>query len=160
MNLTYSSQRQRPPRGTGVLNVDPTAECRQYQAIDQFVYEACVRQHVGTATNGNLFNETTRGGTYFQTPPQSNAQASTSFHITDKWAAQWSTNYDFQQAKFASQIVSLQREMHDWDAVFAFTRSPNGNFSFNFFIQLKAEPDLKFDYRSPRYGRGGAYPQP
>jgi hypothetical protein len=43
-------------------------------------------------------------------------------------------------------MVTLQRDLHDWRAVFAFTQSPNGNFAFNFFVALKAEPDLKFDY--------------
>ncbi len=48
--------------------------------------------------------------------------------------------------EFASQIVSLQRELHDWRAIFGFTQSPNGNFAFHFTIALKAEPDIKFDY--------------
>jgi hypothetical protein len=43
-------------------------------------------------------------------------------------------------------MVTLQRDLHDWRATFAFTQSPNGNFAFSFFIALKAEPDLKFDY--------------
>ena len=77
-----------------------------------------------------------------------------SFHLTEKWGASWSTTYDFVTRDFASHIVSLQREMHDWDAVFAFTRSPNGNFAFNFFIQLKAQPDIKFDYNRNTLPRG------
>ena len=76
-----------------------------------------------------------------------------SFHLTEKWGASWSTTYDFVTRDFASHIVSLQREMHDWDAVFAFTRSPNGNFAFNFFIALRAQPDLKFNYDRRSYGR-------
>jgi hypothetical protein len=44
--------------------------------------------------------------------------------------------------------------MHDWDAIFAFTKAPNGNFAFNFFIALKAEPDLKFNYDRRDYPRG------
>ena len=43
-------------------------------------------------------------------------------------------------------IVSLQRDLHDWRAVFAFTHGQNGNFAFNFFIALKPQPELKFDY--------------
>jgi hypothetical protein len=48
--------------------------------------------------------------------------------------------------QFAQHIVTLQRDLHDWRAVFAFTQSTNGNFAFSFFIALKAEPDLKLDY--------------
>jgi hypothetical protein len=47
--------------------------------------------------------------------------------------------------------VSLQRELHDWRATFAFTQAPNGAFSFSFFIALKAEPDIKFDYHKNTY---------
>jgi hypothetical protein len=51
--------------------------------------------------------------------------------------------------------VSLQRDLHDWRAVFSFTQSPNGNFAFTFFIALKAEPDLKFDFDRRSYRGAG-----
>ena len=37
----------------------------------------------------------------------------------------------------------------------AFTQSPNGNFGFTFFIALKAEPDLKFNYNRQTFPRLG-----
>ena len=73
------------------------------------------------------------------------------FNITQNWAAQWSTQYDVERNRFASQQVGLQRQLHDWNAVFAFTQAPNGNFSFNFFIALKAQPELKFNYDRQTY---------
>ena len=79
-------------------------------------------------------------------PTQITLQGSTSFNITPKWAAQWQTTYDFQAHNFASQVVSLQRDLHDWRAIFSFTQSPTGSFGFTFFIALKAEPALKFNY--------------
>ena len=48
-------------------------------------------------------------------------------------------------------MVTLQREMHDWRAVFGFTQAPNGNFAFTFFIALKAQPELKVDYDRQSY---------
>ena len=51
-------------------------------------------------------------------------------------------------------MVSLQRELHDWNAIFAFTQAPNGNFAFNFFIALKAQPELKLDYNKATYRAG------
>jgi hypothetical protein len=96
---------------------------------------------------------TTVGGTYYLTPPQSNAQSTLSFHITEKWGAQWATTYDFTRREFASQIFTLTREMHDWNATFAFLRAPNGNFTFNFHISLKAQPELKFDWDTRDYDR-------
>jgi hypothetical protein len=74
-----------------------------------------------------------------------------SFNITPKWAGVWGTNYDFNARKFGSHDVSLQRELHDWTANFAFNQAPNGNFAFSFFIALTAQPDLKFDYDKQTY---------
>ena len=73
------------------------------------------------------------------------------FHLTPKWAGTWTTNYDFRAKKFGSHTVTLQRQLHDWRAIFAFTQAPNGNFAFNFFIALNAEPDLKFNYDKSTY---------
>ena len=153
LNLAYSTQRQRPPTGSNVVSLDPTVVCEQYRAI-QLSYDACVRQQQTTGSVNNPFENTTRGGTFFRVPPTSNVQGGMSFHITDKWAGQWQTSYDIIRKEFASHVVSLQRELHDWDAVFAFSRSPNGNFSFNFFIALKAQPDIKFNYDRQDFPRG------
>jgi hypothetical protein len=57
-----------------------------------------------------------------------------------------SAQYDMVRRDFGSLQLGLQREMHDWNAVFSFTRVPNGNFAFNFFIALKASPEIKFNY--------------
>ena len=85
-------------------------------------------------------------------------QLQTSFNLTPKWAAQWSTTYDAVRSQFAAQTVSLQRELHDWRAIFNFTQAPNGNFAFSFFIALKAQPDLKFNFDQQTYRRTGTSP--
>ncbi len=54
--------------------------------------------------------------------------------------------YDVVRSDFGSLQLGLQRELHDWTANFAFTRVPNGNFTFAFFIALKASPEIKFNY--------------
>ena len=95
------------------------------------------------------------GSPFYRTPPTTSLGSSLSFKVTEKWAAAWQTNYDFERSSFASQIVSLQRDLHDWRAIFAFTQSPNGSFAFNFLISLKAEPDLKFDYHKATYRNEG-----
>jgi hypothetical protein len=152
-SLTYSAQRTRPPSGTGVVVVDPTADCQPY-LHDVLLYEQCLQRLSNTSDTGGAGHVTTGGGTYFVTPPQSNAQSNLSFHITERWSAQWSTTYDFTRKEFASQLFALTRELHDWNATFAFMRAPNGNFSFNFHISLKAQPDLKFDWDTRDYPRG------
>jgi hypothetical protein len=150
-NLTFSSTRQRPPVGGTLVVRDPRQECAYLQS-NPFLFDQCVQTKVSAAND--QIGQTTSGGPVFQSPPQTNIQGSTSFNITTKWAAQWSTTYDFVEHRFASQVVSLQRELHDWNAIFAFTQAPNGNFAFNFYIALKAEPDLKFNYDRRSYRRG------
>ena len=48
--------------------------------------------------------------------------------------------------------MRLDRDMHDWRATFSFVQSPNGNFLFNFFIQLLDQPDIKFEYDQRNLG--------
>ncbi len=154
-SLRYSSNRQRPVSGRTVVDFDPRTRCEQFRLLNPILYNQCLLE-VGAAqptTDPSLIG-TPIGGTIFRVPPQENLQGSLSFHVTEKWGAQWSTTYDFVTKDFASHVVSLQRELHDWDAVFAFTKSPNGNFAFNFFIALKAQPDIKFDYNRSTLPRG------
>lgn len=152
--LSYSSRRQRPPVGGNVIIVDPRAECAGL-AINPVQFDQCVLAKSTAPPDQDAINRTTEGAPFRQTPPTESAQSSLSFHITPKWTAQWQTTYDFRLSAFASHIVSLQRELHDWRAIFAFTQAPNGNFAFNFFIALKAQPDLKFDYNKQTYRASG-----
>ena len=155
LNLSYTGNRQRPPVGSNVADFDPKKQCDVFKD-DAFQYDLCVQRYNsgGLPLTGVLGNETTRGGIIYRIPPQANVNGSISFHVTDRWAAQWQTSYDVQTKEFAQHAVSLQRDMHDWDAIFAFTRATNGNFSFNFYIALKAQPDLKLDYNRPSFPRG------
>jgi lipopolysaccharide assembly outer membrane protein LptD (OstA) len=144
--FNYSYERRRRPTGGNVLEVDPAALCEEFRP-QPIVFDLCVEEKT-LAGPGAVDDDTSpiAGGTTIVTPPTQALQGNVSFNITPNWAAQWGTTYDFEAKGFASHVVSLQRELHDWRAIFAFTQSPNGNFSFNFFISLKAEPDLKFDY--------------
>ena len=91
----------------------------------------------------------TRPGSVASTTTSSNRQSlgfSTSFSPTPFWALSWSSQYNITDGKFESQVVRLEREMHDWRAGFNFLRNPNGNFAFYFTIYLTDLPELKFDY--------------
>src|SRR5256714_3779397 len=150
-NFTYSSIRQRPPTGNGVvLNQDLTIQCAPLLA-NPIVYQQCLEQAAANASNAVSVTSGILGAPFIRVPPRDNLQSQMTFHLTPKWAGSWGTNYDFQAKKFGSQQVSLQRELHDWRAIFAFTQAPNGNFAFSFFIALKAEPDLKFNYDKQTY---------
>jgi sec-independent protein translocase protein TatC len=150
-NFTFSSNRQRPPTGNGiVLNQDLTIQCAPLQP-NPIVYQQCLEQAAANASNAVPVTTGILGSPFIRTPPRDNLQSQMTFHLTPKWAGSWGTNYDFQAHKFGSQQVSLQRDLHDWRAIFAFTQAPNGNFAFSFFIALKAEPDLKFNYDKSTY---------
>ncbi|HUR00328.1 MAG TPA: putative LPS assembly protein LptD [Gemmatimonadaceae bacterium] len=149
--INFTSSRQRPPTGNGiVIEQDPTTRCAQYQA-NPIVYQQCITLEASNVNGGLGITRTTAGAPFIRTPPRSNAQVATSFSLTPKWTGNWTTNYDFVANKFGSHQVTLQRELHDWRAIFSFTQAPNGNFAFTFFIALNAEPDLKFNYDRQTY---------
>ena len=154
-SFTFSSSRDRPPRGiANVVEVTPELRCAPYRDVNPFAYQQCVEAARANPSTESPFADI-RGGTVYRSPPVTSLGSNIHFHLTPKWAASWQTSYDFVRGDFASHVVSLQRDLHDWRAVFAFTQSPNGNFAFNFFIALKAQPDLKFDYNRATYRSGG-----
>ena len=68
------------------------------------------------------------------------------FSPTENWSLSWNTQYNITDGEFGQHVLRLDRQMHRWRATFSFVRSPNGNFAFNFFISLRDQPDLKFNY--------------
>ena len=145
-SLSFSRSSPRPPHGANVIDFDPRARCAQIAGNDPFLLDACLAQQRAQPTSDTPVGSTTAGGPAYNIPPTTSVNSNISFNLTPKWAASWQTTYDVERHEFASHIVSLQRELHDWRAIFGFTQSPNGNFAFHFTIALKAEPDLKFDY--------------
>ena len=140
-SFTFSSSRSRPVSGARVI--DPRAICSTL--IDVRSRELCL---VEAATlRPDSIEQSSASRNLFVSPPRANLNANTSFGLTEKWAAQWTTDYDVEAKRFNSQMVSLRRELHDWDLVFGFNKTPYGSFSFTAFISLRAQPDLKFDYR-------------
>ncbi|HEX5577421.1 MAG TPA: hypothetical protein VFX40_03540, partial [Gemmatimonadaceae bacterium] len=152
-SFTFSSTRQRPPVGGGqVVEFDPTEACRPFEGLP-FQYEACIEQQERNPVGAVPISPITAGSPFIRQPSRENLNSQMAFHITPKWSASWGTNYDFRESEFGSQTVTLQRELHDWRAIFGFTRTPTGNFSFNFFIALNAQPDIKFDYNRQTYSQ-------
>jgi hypothetical protein len=141
-NMSFSMARSRPLRpGDKVINFDNTVRCAPFQAIDPLAYDNCLYTPTETPEK-SIYG----GAPQIVGPPQINATGDLRFRLTQKWSATWASSFDFVQHQFASQVVTLQRDLHDWRSVFAFTRSSNGNFAFTFNIALKPQPDLKFDY--------------
>ena len=155
-NLTFSARRPRPPRAPEelVIDFDPTRQCEYLRDFNPVQYDLCVERAAANPVVEDTLFQTTPGGPVYRYPQTMTLQSSMGMNITQKWSMEWQTMYDFRRRSFASHQVSLQRDLHDWRAIFAFTQSPNGNFAFNFFIALKAEPDLKFDYNSRTYRAG------
>jgi sec-independent protein translocase protein TatC len=79
-------------------------------------------------------------------PDRQSLGFSTNFSPTPFWSLSWSSQYNITDGKFESQVVRLERELHEWRAGFNFVRNPNGNFAFYFSIYLTDLPELKFDY--------------
>ncbi len=156
LSLTFTASTPRPVSGTNVIQFDPKYRCAQYQAFNPIVYQSCLNTVATTPSTEAPIGSTIAGAPAFNIPAQESVQSAMNFELTEKWSASWTTSYDFERHAFASHMVSLQRDLHDWRAIFAFTQSPNGNFAFSFNIALKAEPDLKFNYNKSTY-RGSTY---
>ena len=149
-SLQFTSSRPRPIEGANVLILDPREQCASFvDPIDRLICEQSVvdalPEDQGAATAGGIVT---------RSPPQATLRGNIAFHPTERWGLQWSTGYDFRREEFSDHIVSLQRELHDWRATFAFTQAPNGNFAFSFFISLIAQPELKFNYDRRTYRPG------
>ena len=69
-----------------------------------------------------------------------------SFQPTENWTLRWTTGYSFTSSEFSDHVLTLTRTLHDWDANFDFVKAQNGNFSFQFRVHLRANPDVKLDY--------------
>jgi hypothetical protein len=64
------------------------------------------------------------------------------------------------RAGFTDHILTLSRQLHDWDANFDFVKAQNGNFTFQFRVHLRANPDIKVDYSQsdrPTFGQPGIF---
>jgi hypothetical protein len=156
VSLDFTSSRQRPISGANVLDYDPTLLCQPYNTPALILaYEQCVAQARTNPPAALPVTSGQPGAPIYRVPSTSTLGGQMSFNVTEHWAASWQTQYDFENRNFATQIVSLQRDLHDWRAIFAFTQSPTGSFAFNFLISLKAEPDLKFDYHKATYRNEG-----
>jgi hypothetical protein len=146
--VNFSSQRTRPDLLGTVVDYDPTTQCQAF-VVRPAEYERCVQLTQQNPPSADALP--TQGGVIIRTPAVTNARTSLTFDLTPRWSTSWNTSYDFERGDFADHQVSLQRDLHDWRAIFAFTQAPNGNFALSFFVALKAEPDLKFDYRRQSY---------
>jgi hypothetical protein len=145
-SFQFSRASPRAPIGPNVIAFDPRVRCEQISGDNSFLLDTCLAQQRVSPTIDTPVLSSTAGGPAYSIPPTTSLNSNVTFSLTPKWSASWQTTFDFERHEFASQIVSLQRDIHDWRAIFGFTQSPNGNFAFNFTIALKAEPDLKFDY--------------
>lgn len=160
-SFSFSSARPRPPTGSHVIEFDPRKVCEQQAqgagGLNSFVYELCLQQQQSQPSIVSPIPSTTANGQAYHIPGTSSLSSNINFGLTEKWTAAWNTSYDLVRHQFAMHQVQLQRDLHDWNAIFAFTQSPNGNFAFSFGISLKAEPDLKFDYNRTTVRSGSSF---
>jgi hypothetical protein len=84
---------------------------------------------------------------------------SMSFAPTELLGVSWTTGYDVEARAFTDHMISVQRDMYDWEASFGFRQSVNGNWLFRFEVSLKANRDLRFDHET-RNLEGGLSGQP
>jgi hypothetical protein len=91
----------------------------------------------------------------FGPPEDQRIGGNLTFYPTENWTAQWRSNYSLTTGGFTDQFLTLTRRLHDWDANFDFVKAQNGNFSFQFRVNLRANPDVKLDYSQNDLSNGG-----
>lgn len=138
--------------------VDPTLQQVPDGPLDQFVGFDSDRVIPGQ----DPFDRGSPGGwradlNYSLTRPRSSArgsllrgqmvQARLSFAPSAQWTVDWSTSYDAEARRFNDHVVNLRRDLHEWEARFGFVQTATGNWSFQFEVALRANQDLRFDYR-------------
>ncbi|HET9455129.1 MAG TPA: hypothetical protein VFO66_12655, partial [Gemmatimonadaceae bacterium] len=149
--FTFSSSRQRPPKGGNIVDFDPGIRCEPFRGANPIAYENCLIEARTNPTTEAPVTSPVAGGAFYRVPAATSIGSNLRFALTPKWSGSWNTSYDLERNEFASHVVQLQRDLHDWRAIFSFTQSPSGSSAFSFFIALKAEPDLKFDYNRSTY---------
>lgn len=82
-------------------------------------------------------------------------QANVRFRPTELWSVDWRTSYDVVSGAFNDHVVRLTRQMHRWEAEFAFQQTATGNWTFLFEVALTDNPDLHFDYEQRTGGQTG-----
>ncbi len=80
------------------------------------------------------------------TAPSQMLQSALRFQPTEKWSVNWRTSYDVEARAFNDHVVSLQRDLHRWNADFSFRQTATGNWSFMFEVALRDNRDLHVDY--------------
>jgi hypothetical protein len=78
--------------------------------------------------------------------------ANMSFPLSPGWGVNWSTDFSITDGRFGAHRLNFRRDLHRWQANFDFYQSPNGNSSFEFYVELLDNRDLKFDYRERNLG--------
>ncbi|MEX0936145.1 MAG: putative LPS assembly protein LptD [Gemmatimonadota bacterium] len=86
-------------------------------------------------------------GSRFSRQQAQTLSADLSFAPTEHWTVDWRTAYDMEERRFLDHIVSLRRDLHEWEASFSFAQTTTGNWSFQFEVALRANQDLRFDYQ-------------
>jgi hypothetical protein len=96
--------------------------------------------------NFNYTLSRSRATSAFSQPSRQNVGFSTTFSPTPLWTVSWSSQYNITDGDFESNVVRLERNLHEWRAGFNFVRNANGNFAFYFSIFLSDMPEIKGDY--------------
>jgi hypothetical protein len=129
------------PRGPGSFNNNPQPVGRGpwNVRLDYTLHRA--RPIIGQPLGFTGFNQNTQ-----------DIRANVSFSPTRNWAVDWSTSYEVNSGQFGSHYVRVRRDLHRWQANFDFQRTITGNTSFNFYVFLIDNQDLKAEYRESNIG--------
>ncbi|MBI4538699.1 MAG: LPS-assembly protein LptD [Gemmatimonadetes bacterium] len=134
-----------PARPQPEPQLDPSAILPGARRDPQREQPAGRGEEGGGGWNANLSYSLTRPTGGLGTASQA-LQIDLSFSPTANWDVRWNTSYDAARGTFNDHILTLTRDLHEWQAHFDFRQTAAGNWSFQFRVELRNNPDLKFEY--------------
>lgn len=71
-----------------------------------------------------------------------------SFQPTENWSVSWRTGLSNRMGdwEFSDHYLTFTRDLHRWQANFAFVKALNGNLMFNFRVHLLDNPDIQLEH--------------
>ncbi len=154
--LTFGSDRPEGGQQTGVLLGPP--EGGEPAPAGQGAFTGNPLGTGGGPWNLNLSYQFSRPPRLFTAgTPRSDEAVQTlngnlGFQLTPNWGVSWGTTYSITDSEFGAHRLNFQRDLHEWQANFAFFQAPNGNTAFEFYVELTHNRDLRLDYGERNLG--------
>ncbi len=138
----YDESRSEPPeeRPTESGGVRPAGELEEHRAEEEAPLKPGDKQSWSLNLNYNL-SRTGSGDTQRLT---SQLDLTSNIELTKNWKISYSAYYDLEARDFTSQMYTIKRDLHCWQASFVY-RQYGDEWSYYFQIAIKSHPEIMYE---------------